>query len=193
MAGIRSGIRRFWLTLSFLCRIAAYLIVSQNMVGESIDVDLTQYSESLRVERDVIFFFHQQADYAFLTDDLDYTMFPEKYWEVLVRESGMKAEIQDGCLALLFAMGSYESGNVGVALGPFLPECLCALRRFEPPSIQTNKVRAAAILALSIAATPQHDRDWEAVKNLQIEAEWIHKLVVRNYFRSRALSFESVG
>ena len=174
-------------------RMSAEFNVSQNMIGESIDVDTKQYTETLRVERDVIFFLHQQAGYAFLTDDIDYTMFPEKYWEVLLRDSGMKAEIQEGCLALLFAMGSYESSNIGVALGPSLSECLCALRRFEPPSIQTSKVKAAAIKALSIAATPHHDRDWEAVKNLQIEAEWIHKLVVRSYFQSRVLSFEGVG
>ena len=174
-------------------RMSAEFNVSQNMVGESIDVDIKRDTETLRVERDVIFFLHQQADYAFVMDDLDYTMFPEKYWEVLLRDGGMKAEIQEGCLALLFAMGSYESSNIGVALGPSLSECLRALRRFEPPSIQTSKVKAAAIKALSIAATPQHDRDWEAVENLQIEAEWIHKLVVRSYFQSRVRSFESVG
>ena len=60
------------------------------MVGESIDVDTKQYTETLRVERDVIFFLHQQADYAFLTDDIDYTMFPEKYWQVLLRVTWSK-------------------------------------------------------------------------------------------------------
>ena len=162
-------------------------LASQSRVG----ISKEQFREAQRVERDVIFFLHQQTEYAFISDDLDYTMFPEKYWDVLLRENGMKAEMQDGCLALLFAMGSYESSNIGVALGTSLSECLSTLKRFTPFTEQTRKVKAAAIRALSIAATPQHDRDWDAVKNLQNEAEWIHEHVVRPYFRSKVLSFGS--
>ena len=151
---------------------------------------MAAYSRSIRVVRDVVFFFHQQADYSFVMDDLDYSDFTERYWNALVEDEAMDSELQRGCLALLFAMGMYEAGNIGVALGDALQECLTVLTRFEAPCAETRRIKEAALQALTLAAMPQERRDFHKLESLVIEGEWIHRVAVRPYFRKRVKDFD---
>jgi hypothetical protein len=147
---------------------------------------LAAYERSVRIVRDIVFFFQEQAEYSFVMSDLDYTWYIEKYWEALVEDDEMPGEIQRGCLALLFAMGEYEAGCVGIALGDDLSPCLAGLRRFAPPDDETKRLKELALQALALAATPIDRRDWDAVNNLALEHAWIYDAAVRPYFRSRA-------
>ena len=155
--------------------------------GETDDSGLPAHCRSMRVVRDVAYFLHQQAEYSgHIDDDLDYTFFGEDYWQALVDEEDMVPDVQRGCLALLYAMGMHEAGNVGVALGDKLQRCVQVLRRFDPPNEDTQRLRDVALQALRCAATPQDRRDWDKVKSLMAEGEWVHQVAVRRYFQARA-------
>ena len=156
---------------------------------DSDDADLDAWTRSVQVTRDIVFFFHQQAGYSFVMDDLDYGFFSEEYWAALVdRRAPLDLEIQRGCLALLYAMGTYEAGNIGVALGEALQGCRCTLQLYQPTDRDTMALKALAEQALSHAAVPNSRRDFDAVWELSGKAAWIHQLAVRPYFESRARS-----
>jgi len=145
------------------------------------------WTRSVRVTRDIVFFFHQQSEYNSIMDDLDYGFFCEKYWTALVDTSEpLDLEIERGCLALLYAMGTCEAGNVAGALGDSLQECRETLNQFQPKDPDTEKLKKIAELALSYAAIPNDRRDFNAVENILGNGGWIHKLVVRPYFKSRS-------
>ncbi|HYO93849.1 MAG TPA: hypothetical protein VER33_05025 [Polyangiaceae bacterium] len=140
----------------------------------------------MRVVRDVAFFFHEQAEYDHVMDDLDYCFFQERYWDALVEVPDMEQEVQRGCLALLYAMAMFEAGNVGIALGECLPACHARLATYAPQDEVSGRLKELALEALSVAATDQAQRDWVRVEALLAQAELVHRLAVRPYFDSRS-------
>ena len=104
--------------------------------GETDDPGIHAYCRSTRVVRDVVYFLHQQAEYSgHIDDDLDYTFFGEDYWQALLDDEDMDPDVQRGCLALLYAMGMYEAGNVGIATwgqAAGLPAGVATICRSQP-------------------------------------------------------------
>lgn len=86
------------------------------------------YPESEYVLRDICYFLHLQADYAFIQDDIDWGMFSLPYWEFLEDEPALanseeQAFIRHGCLLIILAMSLAEAGNICLALGENLDSC----------------------------------------------------------------------
>jgi len=160
------------------------------MSEEEVDEEVEFYARSMRIVRDIAFFFHQQSEYEYVMEDLDYTFFTEKYWDALVEDPEMPLEIQRGCLALLYAMGMYEGHHVGRALGNELPLCIARLKQFEPGDGETKTMLEITLRALSAAAVPLNSRDWQAVRDLDQYSAWIYERSVRPYFQSRVRDLE---
>ena len=153
--------------------------------GDDMAEEIVLLGRSERIERDIVWFFHEQANYSAVMDDLDYYRFVEPYWDALVDDPAMHPDVQRGCLALLFAMGVYEAGCVGVALGDALPACRARLATFVPPDPTCARLKEMAMGALAAAARPKElrDRDYEI---LFAHAAEVHRLAVHPYFAARA-------
>lgn len=153
--------------------------------GDDMAEEIVLLGRSERIERDIVWFFHEQANYSAVMDDLDYYRFLEPYWDALVDDPAMHPDVQRGCLALLFAMGVYEAGCVGVALGDALPACRARLATFVPPDPTCARLKEMAMGALAAAARPKElrDRDYEV---LFAHAAEVHRLAVQPYFAARA-------
>ncbi|AKF10066.1 hypothetical protein DB32_007215 [Sandaracinus amylolyticus] len=136
--------------------------------------------------RDIAYFFHEQAEYGFLFDDLEHWMFETPYWLYLALDE-RDEHVERGCLALAYAMGCCEAGGVGIALGERLAECRAAIVAFTPHGDDLARLRDAALEALELAATPNETRDSDRLTALvSRETEWIHGAVVRRYFEEHA-------
>ncbi len=148
--------------------------------------EVDAFARSVRVERDVVFFLHQQAAYSSICDDLDWGFFDEDYSCALLENREMPIALQRGCLALLYAMGMCEAGNVGVAIGDRLPKALADLKLFATNIVEVEQLRDTAIRALTYASTPQQLRDWNAIETALGASHWVHQVAVRPYFRAIA-------
>ncbi|MDQ3034048.1 MAG: hypothetical protein M3Y87_16655 [Myxococcota bacterium] len=138
------------------------------------------------VTRAVVFFFHQQAEYDFVMDDLDYGDLDAPCWEYL-ELTDRDELIERGCLAPIFAMASYEAGNVGVAFsGEQSSVCRTALTAYSPRDPELARLRDIALGALALAATPRQTRDVAQVTALAWDGECMHRASVRRYFETHS-------
>lgn len=149
------------------------------------DHESSEYVRSQRVQRDIAFFFHQQSEVSSIEDDLDYSFFEERYWDVLVEDQALCLESQRALLAILFAMGLHEAGNVGLVLGDNLLPCISALENYSSGDPINLRMKEIALQALVLAAEPQDQRDWRAVEGLLAEGRWMHQVSVVYYFQTR--------
>lgn len=148
--------------------------------------EVEAFARSVRVERDIVFFLHQQAAFPSIIDDLDWSFFDEDYARTLLENREMPIALQRGCLALLYAMGMCEAQNMGVALGDRLPKALRDLRVFATNVVEVGQLRDAAIRALTFASTPQESRDWGVIQTALGASRWVHQVAVGPYFRDIA-------
>lgn len=95
-------------------------------------------------------------------------MFDSPCWEYLAlllssQIADRDGLVERGCLALIFAMASYEAGNVGVAfVGEDRALCRDAVMAYAPTDPELARLKAIALAALALAATPNDRRDFAA-------------------------------
>lgn len=147
---------------------------------------MNSYDRQTVVERDLAYFLHLQSAYSFLDDDLPYGQFNAPYWDELVENTSMTGEMRLARLALIFAMGIAQAGNICRAFGGLLHDACDALSQFIPRDTNEKRLHELATQALNLAVMSDDKRDWRAVNALQRETAWVHAVAVRPYFEARS-------
>jgi hypothetical protein len=145
------------------------------------------YDLSLRVQRDICFLYHEQADYSYIMGDLSYTtLYQLPYWNFLDSPGIDKADhdfIRDGCLVMMLAMAWDEIDGSGVYISSHLTECRDAIAGLICDDEDLE--RLARIVKLALDAVEGAD-----IQVLREESEWVHRRYVRGYFQQVAARFE---
>lgn len=146
------------------------------------DVITAPYPAHELLLRDIAYFFHEQAKYGRLEEDIDWAMFELPYWTYL-NSQGSALE-QRGCLAIILAGAAAHAGNICMAFGSELETCRACVQsvRYEDPVTERLRVTAAALL--DVAALDISERPSKLVE--EFDREWPYDAVVVHYFAERA-------
>jgi hypothetical protein len=155
--------------------------------SDILDVDL--------IQRDVVFFFHLQADYSHIEYDIAWHLFRQRYWLFIEERRELHRHqdqeiLQRGCLLIILAAAAAQAANVSLPLRDTLEECRQSVESIKYDDGESEGLRVAVLTMLNLASRPQGSRDYAEISRQLSAADWAHAKVVQAYFKSKVDQIE---